>query len=122
MNKRTENFNDLQKHYQWGYENQDKDQGLYPPTKEAFDAASKVIQLMPDTCLDYELAISHNGEINFFLGSQSTFENNPLQVWFDQNGLISYYGKLDDQEIEGSDVLPEALPYGQFEDFVKRYP
>lgn len=80
---------------------------VMPPSKNALAGAEHFINLLPEGCLDFVLAVSHSGEINLFFGDQG----NPLQIFFDARGLISYYGKFGDVEFTGDEVSAHDFQY-----------
>lgn len=85
------------------------DEDLVAPTPAAQEAAARVINAMPEGCLDFRLAISHSGEINFFFGREAP----TFQMLIDEDGLLSYFGKFGAERFGDSDIEPGAFPYWQ---------
>jgi hypothetical protein len=112
--KRSSHIQDLRSRYKWASENSDID--LMPPSKAALSSAESVINNLPEGCLDFDLAISHSGEVNFFFGQKEQ----PFQILIDDTGGVSFYGLVEGEEVEGSDKSPADLPYLKLLTFVDR--
>jgi hypothetical protein len=105
---------ELRSSVEWAAENAD---GLIRAlSDEAFLAAKTFINSLPDACLDFRMAISMSGEVNFFFGSGEEL----FQILIDESGMLSYYAKTSEEEFGDSDVRPEDFIYLKLLQFVDR--
>jgi hypothetical protein len=85
------------------------------PTTQAVAAAEVFINLLDNDCLDSRLAISHDGEINFFFSGSSGL----FQVFIDDDGALSFYSKSQDAELAGDDLRPDQFPFHELQKFLR---
>lgn len=71
---------------------------------------------LPEACLDFRLAISMSGEINFFYGT----EGDIFQILIDRTGMLSYYGMINGVEQGESDIESAQFPYMKLLSIVDR--
>jgi len=90
------------------------DEEIRPPSEAAVEAAKDFINNLPDGCLTIRLAISQGGEINFFAGATQRL----LQIFIDETGEISYYGKHDGGVMAADSIAVNDFPYMQLFRFV----
>lgn len=83
------------------------DDFISAPTQLATDGAEFVINSLPEGCLDFRIAISQSGEINFFNGR----DDDLFQLLIDVDGTLSFYGVLNGRDWGGSDLAPADFPY-----------
>lgn len=93
------------------------DDYIRAPSESARHSAEAFINNLSEACLEGRLAISQDGEINFFFGDDS---RELFQVLIDASGLVSYYANLAGEDIGGSDTYPEQFPYLKLLAFVDR--
>lgn len=80
---------------------------ITPPSKSAIISAENFINWLPEGCLEFSLAVSHSGEINIFFGEKE----NPLQIFFGDDGLVSFYGNFKGIELAGDDLDVRDFDY-----------
>lgn len=104
--KRSAHVQSLRNRTQWAQKYQDGN--LVPSTTEAISAAERVINLLPEGCLGFDLAVGSSGEINLFF---PTGDQVPFQLLISPDGLISYFGEFNGDEFADDDVSPGDFPY-----------
>jgi len=101
----------LRAQIEWAQTNSDDE--IQPPSDAARHCAKAFIENLPHSCVDFRLAISHNGEINFFFGDGAGM----LQILIDDSGHLSFYGETN-EEFSGSGYRAEEFPYMQLVKFL----
>lgn len=86
------------------------------PSDRAEAAAEMFVNNLPEACLDFRLAISMSGEINFFYGT----EGDIFQILIDRTGMLSYYGMINGVEQGESDIESAQFPYMKLLSIVDR--
>ncbi|MES2671786.1 MAG: hypothetical protein V4673_15380 [Pseudomonadota bacterium] len=112
--KRSTHMAELRTSAEWATRN--ADEFILAPSSNALSSAKNFINNLPDACLEFRLAISQCGEINFFFGSAQEL----FQILIDESGMLSYYAKLGDEELRASDVASENFQYMRLFQFVER--
>ncbi len=112
--KRSACLADLREKYEWA--NSNADDLIQPASEEAFFAAKDFINNLPEGCLDFRLAFSQSGEINFFFGSGEDL----FQILIDAVGTISYYAHSRDEAFGMSEITVRAFPYMRLLQFCER--
>lgn len=112
--QRAAHLADLRAKYEWAATHADEQ--IRAPSNEAQSSAKTFIQSLPDACLTFRLAISQDGEINFFFGGGSDL----FQVMIDASGMVSYYMSSDAGEDGGSDIPADQFQYLKILAFVDR--
>lgn len=90
--------------------------GISEPTELAYRSAEAFINGLWDSCLDFFLELSHDGEINFLYGNEVDL----FHVHIDEAGVLSYYSRLDGVEEFGDEVSPQRFPNSGLHSFVER--
>lgn len=81
--------------------------GVDLPAQEVVNLAVGFINALPEGALNCRLAISDDGEVNFFFeGAKSLFHINII----DSRGL-NYYGRIEGAEYFGDDVEVANFPF-----------
>lgn len=93
------------------------DEYIRVPTEAARISAEAFINNLADACLGVRLALSQDGEINFFYGED---DSELFQILIDSSGLISYYANVSGEDVGGDDLTPEAFPHLKLLAFVDR--
>jgi hypothetical protein len=112
--KRSAHMADLRARAEWAVKNADG--VIQPPSAEALLGAKIFINNLSDACLDFKLAISQAGEINFFFGTTEEL----FQILIDESGLLSHYANTATGELAGNDIAPENFQYLRLLQFVER--
>lgn len=112
--KRSAHIADLRANAEWSAKN--SDDFIQAPSPAALLSAKSFINNLADGCLEFRLAISHSGEINFFFGEDEEL----FQILIDETGMLSYYAKTATEELGGSDIAPEKFHYLRLLQFVER--
>lgn len=89
---------------------------IRPPTDNAQTSAKSFINCLPDGCLSVRIALSLNGEINFFFGQGDDL----FQILIDHSGLLSYHAIWSAEELGDSDIPFDQFPYFKLLSFVDR--
>lgn len=85
-----------------------RDDDVIHPAGRAVESAKEFLNNLPDGCLrSLRIALSHDGEINFFVGSRPRL----FQALIDSEGRLSFYGKLGEREVSGSDITTGEFRY-----------
>jgi len=85
-----------------------------PPSIMSMHAARTFINGLCEGCLDFDLEISHDGEINFLYGDETEL----FHVHIDEHGALSYYAKWDGGEMFGDDKCAGEFPHQELLRFV----
>lgn len=85
-------------------------------TAAALGVAEALINLLWEGCLDFRLAVSHDGEINFLYGDADEF----FHIHIDEDGALSYYSLVAGDEQMGSNLTPSQFPQKALFGFVER--
>lgn len=85
-------------------------------TQVALTAAETFINSLWEGCLDFELEMSHDGEINFIYGDANEF----FHIHLDEEGSLSYYAVVGGQEQMGSRLDPASFPQKDLLSFIDR--
>ena len=93
------------------------DDYIIAPTQRAMESAELFINRLPEGCLDFRIALSQSGEVNFFNGK----DDDLFQLLIDSDGMISYYGVMDGKDLGESDLRPEEFPYMKLLQIVDRH-
>lgn len=112
--KRAAHLHELRQKNEWAIRHEDD--YIRAPSPEAFSGARTFINSLPDGCLNFRLAVSTDGEINFFFGEKEEL----FQILIDNSGKLSYYAKSSDTGFGASDLEPESFQYFQLLNFVDR--
>lgn len=87
-----------------------------PPSALAMRAAETFINGLWEGCLDFDLEVSHDGEINFLYGNKVEL----FHIHIDENGILSFYCKRAEGETFGDDMSAEEFPNKNLLSFVDR--
>lgn len=87
-----------------------------PPSTMSLHAARTLINGLCEGCLDFDLEISHDGEINFLYGDEAEL----FHIHIDEHGVLSYYAKRDGHEMFGDDKCAGEFPHQELLHFVDR--
>lgn len=87
-----------------------------PPTAAAMASAEGLINSLFEGCLDFSLALSHDGEINFLYGDDREL----FHIHIDEEGSISFYAKRTEGELLVSDLDPAKFPHAELLKFADR--
>lgn len=112
--RRSAHLAELRTKSEWAATN--ADEYIRAPSTKAQLGAKGFINNLPDACLDFRLAISQDGEINFFFGD----ERDLFQILIDESGMLSYYARSAVEEFGDSDVQPDRFQYLKLLQFVER--
>jgi hypothetical protein len=87
-----------------------------PPSAPAMRAAETFINGLWEGCLDFDLEVSHDGEINFLYGNNVEL----FHIHIDENGVLSFYCKRAEGETFGDDLSAGEFPNKNLLSFVDR--
>lgn len=87
-----------------------------PPSAMSMHAARTFINGLCEGCLDFDLEVSHDGEINFLYGEETEL----FHIHIDEYGTLSYYTKRDGHEMFGDDKCASEFPHQELLRFVDR--
>jgi len=87
-----------------------------PPTHATMRSAEAFINGLWEGCLDFDLEISYDGEVNFLYGNNSEL----FHIHIDEDGVLSYYAKSAQGEKFGDDLSAANFPNRDLLSFVDR--
>ncbi|HXE09631.1 MAG TPA: hypothetical protein VN612_17135 [Acidobacteriaceae bacterium] len=87
-----------------------------PPSALAMRSAETLINGLWEGCLDFNLEVSHDGEINFLFGDHAEL----FHIHIDENGILSFYCKRAEGETFGDDMSAGEFPNKSLLSFVDR--
>lgn len=89
---------------------------ITPPSVLAMRAAETFINGLWEGGLDFDLEISHDGEINFLYGDNVQL----FHVHIDEDGVLSFYSKRAEGEAFGDDISAGEFPNKILLSFIDR--